>query len=75
MKKRNLLSPVLVVTLATFATASVTVTAPANNSTVSPTVQYVATATTNCSKGVSAILRQVSARTRWLVQSSILFSL
>ena len=55
MKKRNLLSPVLVVTLATFAMASVSVTAPANNSTVSPTVQYVATATTNCSKGVSAI--------------------
>ncbi|HMC75454.1 MAG TPA: hypothetical protein VKG87_14210, partial [Terriglobales bacterium] len=55
MRKRNLLSPVLVVTLATFATASVSVTAPANNSTVSPTVQYVATATTNCSKGISAI--------------------
>jgi hypothetical protein len=55
MKKRNLLPPIVVVTLATFATASVSVTVPANNSTVSPTVQYVATATTNCSKGIAAI--------------------
>jgi major membrane immunogen (membrane-anchored lipoprotein) len=34
---------------------SVKVTSPANNSTVSSPVQYVATAVTNCSKGVAAI--------------------
>ena len=55
MKKRNLFPPMLVVTFAMSALAGVTVTAPANNSTVSPTVQYVATATTSCSKGVSGI--------------------
>ena len=35
--------------------AQVSVTAPANNSQVATTVQYVATATTPCAKGVSAI--------------------
>jgi putative component of toxin-antitoxin plasmid stabilization module len=55
MKKRNLFPLMLVVTFAMSALAGVTVTAPANNSTVSPTVQYIATATTSCSKGVSAI--------------------
>jgi hypothetical protein len=54
MRKCNLFS-LLVVTLATSAWAGVTVTAPTNNSTVSPTVQYVATATTACAKGVSAM--------------------
>ncbi|HZQ22298.1 MAG TPA: hypothetical protein VFA89_05810 [Terriglobales bacterium] len=34
---------------------SVTVTAPKNNSTVAQTIQYVATAWTSCSKGVSAM--------------------
>ncbi len=35
--------------------ASVSVSAPTNNSTVATTVQYVATATTSCSKGVAAM--------------------
>lgn len=34
---------------------SVTVTAPTNNSTVSPTVQFVASATTSCKAGVAAM--------------------
>ncbi len=37
------------------AAAEVQVTAPANNATVGTTVQYVASATTGCSKGVSAM--------------------
>jgi major membrane immunogen (membrane-anchored lipoprotein) len=37
------------------ASGTVTVSAPENNSTVSTTVQYVASATTSCSKGVSAM--------------------
>jgi hypothetical protein len=37
------------------ARAGVLVTAPANNSTVGASVQFVATATTSCSKGVSAM--------------------
>ena len=47
----------IVVTLGTAlpALAQVSVTAPANNSQVATTVQYVATATTPCAKGVSAI--------------------
>jgi hypothetical protein len=40
---------------ATLATAGVSVSAPANGSTVSPTVQYVASASSSCSKGVSAV--------------------
>jgi major membrane immunogen (membrane-anchored lipoprotein) len=52
---RRLLPICVLVTLAASAWASVTVTAPANNSTVGTSVQYVATATTNCSKGVSAM--------------------
>jgi len=42
-------------TLATSAFAGVTVTSPSNNSTVSSPVHYVATASTSCSKGVSAM--------------------
>jgi hypothetical protein len=41
--------------LATLASASVTVSEPKNNSTVATQVQYVASATTTCSKGVSAM--------------------
>ncbi|HEY3974139.1 MAG TPA: hypothetical protein VGM18_14120 [Candidatus Sulfotelmatobacter sp.] len=41
--------------LGTLASASVTVSAPANGSHVSTTVQYVASATTNCAAGISAI--------------------
>lgn len=40
---------------ATSAFAGVYVSAPTNNSTVATSVQYVATATTSCSKGVSAM--------------------
>lgn len=39
----------------TLANAGVSVTAPQNGATVASTVQYIATATTSCSKGVSAI--------------------
>jgi len=35
--------------------AGVTVTAPANNSNVSPSVQFVATATTSCANGIAAM--------------------
>ena len=55
MKKYYLLPLFLIASLATPSFAGVAVTAPANNSTVSPTVQYIATATSSCSKGVSAI--------------------
>src|ERR1700689_475899 len=39
----------------TLASASVSVSAPANGSTVSPTVQYVASASSSCPSGVSAM--------------------
>lgn len=45
----------LIATLAMPVLAGVTVSAPANNSMVTTTVQYVATATTSCSKGVAAM--------------------
>jgi hypothetical protein len=45
----------LVTTWATSAFAGVSVTAPANNSNVGSTVQFVATATTSCAKGVAAL--------------------
>jgi hypothetical protein len=45
----------LVVVTATSAFAGVTVTAPANNSTVATSVQYVAKATTSCSKGIGSM--------------------
>ena len=45
----------LCMTWATSAFAGVFVTAPVNNSNVATTVQYVATAQTSCSKGVSAM--------------------
>jgi hypothetical protein len=45
----------LAVCSGTIASASVSVSAPANGSTVSPTVQFVATASTSCSKGISAM--------------------
>lgn len=45
----------LVLSFGTSAFATVYVSAPANNSSVSPSVQYVATATSTCSKGVAAM--------------------
>ena len=45
----------LVICLGTLASATVTVSAPTNNSTVATQVQYVATATTTCAGGVSAM--------------------
>src|SRR5512142_285476 len=45
----------LILSCATSALASVYVSAPTNNSNVATTVQYVATATTGCSKGVAAM--------------------
>jgi hypothetical protein len=45
----------LVLSSGTLALASVSVSAPANGSTVSTTVQYVASASSSCSKGVSAM--------------------
>jgi hypothetical protein len=47
--------PIVLIVLVCNAFANVTVSAPANNSTVSTTVQYVATASTNCSAGVAAL--------------------
>ena len=47
--------PFICVTLCSSAFAGVWVSAPANNSTVSTSVQYVAKATTSCSKGVAAM--------------------
>jgi hypothetical protein len=52
MKK---LALVLALSSGTFALASVSVSAPANGSTVSSTVQYVASASSSCSSGVSAM--------------------
>ena len=46
---------ILVLSLGTLASATVTVSAPKNNSTVATQVQYVASATTTCAKGVSAM--------------------
>jgi major membrane immunogen (membrane-anchored lipoprotein) len=51
----NKLALPLALCLATFASASVTVSAPANGSHVSTTVQYVASASSSCSAGVSAV--------------------
>jgi hypothetical protein len=51
---RNL-ALLLVLSSATLASASVSVSVPANGSTVSTTVQYVASATTSCPSGVSAM--------------------
>jgi len=45
----------LVLCSGTLTFASVSVSAPANGSSVGPTVQYVASATTSCTKGVSAM--------------------
>jgi len=45
----------LVVAAATSVFAGVTVSAPTNNSTVAPSVQYVAKATTSCSKGIGSM--------------------
>lgn len=52
MKKFFLL---LLLSLGNLAHASVTVSAPINGSNVSTTVQFVASATTSCAKGVSAV--------------------
>jgi hypothetical protein len=53
--KRFLLLPLLTLSASTLAFAGVTVSAPANGSNVSTTVQYVASASTTCAAGVSAI--------------------
>ena len=45
----------LMLCLATLASATVTVSAPKNNSTVATQIQYVASASTSCSKGVAAM--------------------
>ncbi len=45
----------VVLATATLAVAGVSVTAPVNNGNVATTVQYVATASTNCAHGVSAM--------------------
>lgn len=45
----------LLLSSGTLAVASVSVSAPANGSTVGTTVQYVASATSSCSKGISAM--------------------
>lgn len=45
----------LLLSLSAIASATVTVSAPQNNSTVAPQVQYVASATTTCAYGVSAM--------------------
>ena len=52
MRKLTLL---LVLCSGTLALAGVSVSAPANGSKVSSTVQYVASASTSCTKGVSAM--------------------
>jgi hypothetical protein len=52
MKK---LAVLVVLSSGTLALAGVSVSAPANGSTVNSTVQYVASATSSCSKGVSAM--------------------
>jgi hypothetical protein len=49
------LALLLVLCSGTLAFAGVSVSAPANGGTVSPTVQYVASATTSCASGVSAM--------------------
>lgn len=49
------LAPCGLVLMTTCAFAGVWVTAPTNNSTVTSSIQYVATATTSCSKGVGAM--------------------
>ena len=48
-------TPITIYVGGTQAAASVQVTAPANNALVSPTVQYVASATSNCKAGVAAM--------------------
>lgn len=55
MKKFALVALLVALCSGTVASASVSVSAPANGSTVSTTVQYVATATTSCAAGVSAV--------------------
>jgi hypothetical protein len=45
----------LILILGTISTATVTVSAPKNNSTVATQIQYVASASTSCSDGVSAM--------------------
>src|SRR6266849_6552712 len=50
-----MLPVVLALAIATPAVAGVSVLAPVNNSNVATSVQYVATATTTCNKGVSAM--------------------
>ncbi|HEY1679177.1 MAG TPA: hypothetical protein VGG04_15780 [Candidatus Sulfotelmatobacter sp.] len=51
---RNFALP-LILCLASFASASVSVSAPSNNANVASQVQYLATATTSCANGVSAM--------------------
>lgn len=51
----KLLAKLVMLSAVTSAVAQVSVSVPANNSNVSTTVHYVATATTSCAKGVSAM--------------------
>ena len=53
--RSTIFSVVMLLASATSALATVNVTSPANNSTVSSPVSYVATATSTCAKGVSAM--------------------
>jgi hypothetical protein len=56
MRRKNLSGLLFIYAMSmTSAWAGVSVTSPANNSTVGTAVQYVATATTSCAKGVSAM--------------------
>jgi hypothetical protein len=55
MQKHVLLTACLLASLAPAAFAGVTVTAPANGVTVQGSVNYVASATTSCSKGVASM--------------------
>jgi len=51
----KLFASLVMLSAATTAVAQVSVSVPANNSNVATMVQYVATATTSCAKGVSAM--------------------
>src|SRR5487761_2500360 len=53
--RSTIFSVVMLLASATSALATVNVTSPANNSTVSSPVSYVASATTSCAKGISAM--------------------
>jgi len=67
MKKHALISTAIVVVLiaATSAFAGVTVSSPTNGSTVGTTVNFVATASSSCSKGVASM--GIYPSSNWLV--------